>query len=116
MRHSELERRVWILRLDRFVSQQLSSLDSGFARDAFSTFIPIGVDSPARLQIIKDFFDLLASVAAHGKVNGLGGHKVSRYAGWWAFDHYDVGKGFESGYQSWSKYFRPHQPLRVPNC
>ncbi|KIW65224.1 hypothetical protein PV04_07500 [Phialophora macrospora] len=76
--------------------------DSGFARDAFSTFVPIGVNSPARLQIIKDFFDLLAAVAAHGKANGLGGHKLSRYAGWWAFDHYDTGKGFESGYQSWS--------------
>ncbi|EXJ56731.1 hypothetical protein A1O7_07075 [Cladophialophora yegresii CBS 114405] len=76
--------------------------DSGFARDAFSTFVPIGVDSPARLQIIKDFFDLLAAVAAHGKANGLGGHKLSRYAGWWAFEHYDAGKGFESGYQSWS--------------
>ncbi|KIW83421.1 hypothetical protein Z517_02666 [Fonsecaea pedrosoi CBS 271.37] len=76
--------------------------DSGFARDAFSTFIPIGVESPARLQIIQDFFDLLASLAAHGKANGLGGHKVSRYAGWWAFEHYDAGKGFESGYQSWS--------------
>ncbi|ETI26254.1 hypothetical protein G647_03031 [Cladophialophora carrionii CBS 160.54] len=76
--------------------------DSGFARDAFSTFVPIGVDSPARLQIIKDFFDLLAAIAAHGKANGLGGHKLSRYAGWWAFEHYDAGKGFESGYQSWS--------------
>ncbi|EXJ78374.1 hypothetical protein A1O3_09535 [Capronia epimyces CBS 606.96] len=76
--------------------------DSGFARDAFSTFIPLGVDSPARFQIIQDFFDLLTAVAAHGKVNGLGGHKLSRYAGWWAFEHYDNGKGFESGYQSWA--------------
>ncbi|OAP63662.1 hypothetical protein AYL99_02889 [Fonsecaea erecta] len=76
--------------------------DSSFTRDAFSTFVPIGVESPARFQIIQDFFDLLASLAAHGKANGLGGHKVSRYAGWWAFEHYDTGKGFESGYQSWS--------------
>ncbi|KAL2405779.1 hypothetical protein ABEF95_001361 [Exophiala dermatitidis] len=76
--------------------------DSGFARDAFSTFVPLGVDSPARLQIVQDFFDLLAAVAAHGKANGLGGHKLSRYAGWWAFEHYDTGKGFESGYESWA--------------
>ncbi|KIX01711.1 uncharacterized protein Z518_09437 [Rhinocladiella mackenziei CBS 650.93] len=76
--------------------------DSGYARDAFSTFVPLGANSSARVQIIQDFFDLLAAVAAHGKVNGLGGHKVSRYAGWWAFEHYDTGKGFESGYQSWS--------------
>ncbi|EXJ88314.1 hypothetical protein A1O1_05244 [Capronia coronata CBS 617.96] len=75
--------------------------DSRFAHDAFSTFVPLGVDSPARVQIIQDFLDLLAAVAAHGKVNGLGGHKLSRYAGWWAFEHYDTGKGFESGYQSW---------------
>lgn len=84
-----------------------NELDSGFARDAFSTFVPIGVDSAARLQIVKDFLDLLAAVAAHGKSNGLGGHKVSRYAGWWAFEHYDVGKGFDSGYQSWSTYEQP---------
>ncbi|RVX66349.1 hypothetical protein B0A52_09957 [Exophiala mesophila] len=76
--------------------------DSNFARDAFSTFIPLSTDSPARVQIIQDFFDLLAAVAAHGKANGLGGHKLSRFAGWWAFDHYDDGQGFESGYKSWS--------------
>ena len=77
--------------------------DSGYARDAFSTFIPIGAEG-TRGQIIQDFFDLLAAVAAHGKANGLGGHKLSRYAGWWAFEQYDSGKGFESGYKSWSRY------------
>ncbi|KAK5397185.1 multicopy suppressor of a budding defect [Exophiala xenobiotica] len=83
----------------------LSCLDwvySGYARDAFSTFIPLGVDSPSRVLIIQDYFDLLAAIAAHGKVNGLGGHKLSRYAGWWAFEHYDSGKGFETGYKSWA--------------
>jgi hypothetical protein len=82
-------------------SQFLTCVDSGFARNAFSTFIPIGTDTSARVQIIQDFFDLLAAVAAHGKINGLGGHKLSRFAGWWAFEHYDTGKGFESGYKSW---------------
>src|ERR1700742_507376 len=103
MKGSELGKKVWTVpRSNGFTESD--NLDSGHARDAFSTFIPIGVNSSARLQIIKDFFDLLAAVAAHGKANGLGGHKVSRYAGWWAFDHYDAGKGFESGYQSWSRY------------
>ncbi|KAK6366304.1 multicopy suppressor of a budding defect [Exophiala oligosperma] len=77
--------------------------DSGYTRDAFTTFIPLGADSSARGQIIQDYFDLLAATAAHGKANGLGGHKLSRYAGWWAFEHYDSGKGFETGYKSWAR-------------
>ena len=77
-------------------------LDSDLARDAFSTFIPISVDSDARNKIIFDFFDLLASIAAHGKSNGLGGRKLSRYAGWWAFDHHDTGNGFEASYKNWA--------------
>ena len=77
--------------------------DSNFARDAFSTFIPISVDSDARSRIIFDFFDLISAVAAHGKTNGLGGRKLSRYAGWWAFEHADTGKGFDSGYKSWER-------------
>ncbi|KGO75367.1 protein of unknown function DUF1708 [Penicillium italicum] len=76
--------------------------DSDMARDAFSTFIPIGGDSDARIQIILDFFDLLAAIAAHGKSNGLGGRKLSRYAGWWAFEHVDTGKGFEAAYKNWA--------------
>ena len=76
-------------------------IESRYARDAFSTFIPISVESDARVHIIRDFFDLLAAIAAHGKANGLGGHKLSRFAGWWAFEHYDTGKGFETGYESW---------------
>ncbi|KAF3023359.1 hypothetical protein E8E15_008051 [Penicillium rubens] len=76
--------------------------DSDMARDAFSTFIPIGGDSEARTNIILDFFDLLAAIAAHGKSNGLGGRKLSRYAGWWAFEHVDTGNGFEAAYKNWA--------------
>ena len=75
--------------------------DSAFARDAFNHFIPIGVETKSRVQIIRDFFDLLAAVAAHGKTNGLSAYKLSRYAGWWAFNHIDTGKGFDAGYKSW---------------
>lgn len=78
--------------------------DSDMARDAFSTFIPISVDSDARTKIIFDFFDLLAAIAAHGKSNGLGGRKLSRYAGWWAFEHIDTGNGFEAAYKNWAAY------------
>ncbi|OKL57622.1 hypothetical protein UA08_07310 [Talaromyces atroroseus] len=76
--------------------------DSDLARDAFNTFIPISVDSDARTKIIFDFFDLLSAIAAHGKSNGLGGRKLSRYAGWWAFEHHETGNGFESSYKSWA--------------
>ena len=74
------------------------------ARDAFATFIPISVESDARTNIIFDFFDLMAAVAAHGRTNGLGGRKLSRYAGWWAFEHSDGGNGFDGGYKSWARY------------
>ncbi|KAK2781134.1 hypothetical protein FQN52_001781 [Onygenales sp. PD_12] len=76
--------------------------DSQLARDAFSTFIPISVESDARTKIIFDFFDLMSAVAAHGKSNGLGGRKLSRYAGWWAFEHSDTGNGFEASYKNWA--------------
>ncbi|KAL1643261.1 hypothetical protein SLS58_004932 [Diplodia intermedia] len=75
--------------------------DSGMAKHAFDTFIPISVDSEARKQIITDFFDLLAAISARGKNNGLGGRKLSRMAGWWAFEHPDHGKGFDDGYKTW---------------
>ncbi|KAL7270041.1 hypothetical protein RUND412_007263 [Rhizina undulata] len=78
-------------------------LDSGMARDSFSTFIPMSAESEARSKIIFDFFDLLSAIAAHGKHNGLGGIKLSRLAGWWAFEHSDFGWGFEGGYTSWSR-------------
>ncbi|KAL8803375.1 MAG: hypothetical protein Q9200_006239 [Gallowayella weberi] len=76
--------------------------DSDMARDAFATFIPISVESDARTKIIFDFFDLMAAVAAHGKSNGMGGRTLSRLAGWWAFEQFDNGKGFDGGYKSWA--------------
>jgi Domain of unknown function (DUF1708) len=78
--------------------------DSNMARDSFATFIPLSVDSDARSKIIFDFFDLLSAIAAHAKTNGLGGRKLSRLAGWWAFEHSDVGHGFEGGYKGWASY------------
>ena len=83
------------------------------ARDAFATFIPISIGSDARTKIIFDFFDLLAAIAAHGKTNGLGGRKLSRLAGWWAFEHSDTGNGFEGGYKSWLRYDGPAVSLQT---
>lgn len=80
----------------------LGEQDSDTARNAFNAFIPLSVDTPVRLQVILDFFDLLAAVAAHGKTNGLDGRKLSRMAGWWAFE-FDDRKGFEGGYSSWTR-------------
>jgi len=79
------------------------SSDSNMARDSFATFIPLSIDSDARTKIIFDFFDLLSAIAAHGKTNGLGGRKLSRLAGWWAFEHQDTGSGFEGGYKTWTE-------------
>ena len=80
----------------------LTIADSNLARDSFATFIPISVESDARTKIIFDFFDLLAAIAAHAKSNGLGGRKLSRLAGWWAFEHTDSGNGFDGGYKAWA--------------
>ncbi|KAK3949534.1 hypothetical protein QBC32DRAFT_34936 [Pseudoneurospora amorphoporcata] len=77
--------------------------DSNMARDSFKTFIPLSIDNRARTEIIFQFFDLLSAVAAHGKMNGFGGRKLSRMAAWWAFEHDDGGQGFEGGYKSWLK-------------
>ncbi|KAI9171774.1 Morphogenesis-related protein MSB1 [Paramyrothecium foliicola] len=77
--------------------------DSNMARDSFKTFIPISVENGARQRIIFDFFDLMAAVAAHGKRNGFGGHKLSRLAAWWAFEHQDTKDGFDGGYKAWVK-------------
>jgi len=81
---------------------QIGERESNLARNAFDTFIPMSAESTARRNIIVDFFDLLAAVAAHGKTNGMAGRKLSRLAGWWAFNHSDDGKGFEGGYKSWA--------------
>ena len=75
--------------------------DSDFAPDAFTTFIPITIGSGARSKIIFDFFDILAAIVAHGKVNGFTGRKLSRYAAWWAFEFYDSASTFDSGYKTW---------------
>lgn len=80
-----------------------SFVDSNMARHAFATFIPISVESDARTKIIFDFFDLMAAIAAHGKTNGMSGRKLSRLAGWWAFEHADAGNGFDGGYKSWAR-------------
>ncbi|OBT70117.1 hypothetical protein VE03_00550 [Pseudogymnoascus sp. 23342-1-I1] len=87
---------------DSYEMFRIGELDSEMARDSFTAFIPVGADSDARSKIIFDFFDLLAAVAAHGKKNGLGGRKLSRLAGWWAFDHGSKGEGFDGGYKGWS--------------
>lgn len=73
------------------------------ARDAFATFIPISVESDARTKIIFDFFDLMSAIAAHGKTNGMSGGKLSRLAGWWAFEHVESDNGFDGGYRSWTR-------------
>ncbi|KAF7546222.1 hypothetical protein G7Z17_g8590 [Cylindrodendrum hubeiense] len=86
---------------DAYELFKVGEIDSHMARDSFKTFIPISVENGARQRIIFDYFDLLAAIAAHGKTNGLGGRKLSRMAGWWAFEHKDTKKGFEGGYNSW---------------
>ena len=78
--------------------------DSNTARDAFATFIPISAASKARERIIFDFFDILAAIAAHGKINGMAGRKLSRFAGWWAFDQTKPGNNFDDGYKAWDQY------------
>lgn len=87
-----------------FIPILLTCSDSHMAKNAFEVFVPMSAESSARKEIIFDFFDLLAAVAARGKNNGMGGRKLSRYAGWWAFEHSDGGLGFDGGYRSWAKY------------
>lgn len=88
---------------DAYELFRIGEQDSNLARHAFDTFIPISVESDARKLIIFDFFELLAAVAARFKANGMGGRKLSRMAGWWAFEHSDGGKGFDGGYRSWER-------------
>jgi len=92
-----------IVTWDAYELFRIGESDSNFARHAFDTFIPISVESDARKNIILDFFDLLSAVAARGKSNGMGGRKLSRLAGWWAFEFVEDGKGFEGGYHTWEK-------------
>lgn len=89
--------------LARLLSMSDPFTDSNMARDSFKTFIPLSVENGARSSIIFSFFDLLAAIAAHGKMNGFGGRKLSRMAAWWAFEHKDQGNGFDGGYLEWLK-------------
>ncbi|PSN60850.1 hypothetical protein BS50DRAFT_579014 [Corynespora cassiicola Philippines] len=90
---------------DAYELFRIGESDSHFATHAFDTFIPLSVDSDARKLIIFDFFDLLAAIAARSKTNGMGGRKLSRMAGWWAFEFAEDtnGKGFDGGYRTWEK-------------
>lgn len=85
-----------------YASFRAGEQESGMVVNSFDSFIPISVQSESRRNIIYDFFDLLSAIAAHGKVNGMGGRKLSRMAGWWAFEQSDTGKGFVGGYKSWT--------------
>ncbi|KAI1193554.1 hypothetical protein F5X97DRAFT_33838 [Nemania serpens] len=87
---------------DAYELFKVGEQDSHMARDSFSTFIPLSVENEARSRIAFDYFDLLSAIAAHGKANGFGGRKLSRMAGWWAFEHKDTGNGFEGGYKTFS--------------
>jgi len=49
----------------------------------------------------------MAAIAAHGKMNGFGGRKLSRMASWWAFEQKDTGSGFDGGYRAWLRYVWP---------
>ncbi|KAI1852076.1 hypothetical protein JX265_008119 [Neoarthrinium moseri] len=86
---------------DAYELFKVGEQDSSFARNAFTTFIPLSVENDARTKIIFYYFDLLSAIAAHGKTNGFGGRKLSRMASWWAFEHKDTGNGFEGGYKFW---------------
>ncbi|EUC43533.1 hypothetical protein COCMIDRAFT_100572 [Bipolaris oryzae ATCC 44560] len=88
---------------DAYELFRIGESDSNFARHSFDTFIPMSVESESRKSIIFDFFDLLSSVAARGKTNGMGGRKLSRLAGWWAFEFHEDNKGFDGGYRTWEK-------------
>ncbi|KAK4239077.1 hypothetical protein C8A03DRAFT_43267 [Achaetomium macrosporum] len=86
---------------DSYELFKVGEQDSHMARDSFKTFIPLSVDNESRSKIIFDFFDLLSAIAAHSKMNGLGGRKLSRMAAWWAFEHNDTGNGFDGAYKAW---------------
>lgn len=82
---------------------RLGESESGMLRTAFDTFVPLSTSAKSSSRIIYDFFDLLAAIAAHGKVNGLSGTKLSRLAGWWAFAPSREAVGFEAGYKHWAQ-------------
>jgi len=86
-----------------YESFKLGEKESGMAINAFDEFIKLAVECEARQRIIYDFLDLLSAVAAHAKTNGMGGRKLSRMAGWWAFEQMDKAKGFDQGYRTWAE-------------
>ncbi|KAH8732864.1 hypothetical protein GQ44DRAFT_696568 [Phaeosphaeriaceae sp. PMI808] len=88
---------------DAYELFRIGEADSNLARHAFDTFIPLSVECEARKCIIFDFFDLMSAVAARSKTNGMGGRKLSRLAGWWAFEFIEDNKGFDGGYRTWEK-------------
>ena len=96
---------------DDLLTRLMIKIDSNNARDAFATFIPISVASEARTKIIFDFFDLLAAIAAHGKTNGMGGRKLSRLGGWWAFEYGYTEDGFDGGYKGWTTYVKAQRKI-----
>lgn len=108
-RYAVIDGRAWC-----FPDRADPALDSNMARDSFKTFIPLSVDNQIRAEIIFSFFDLLSAVAAHGKLNGFGGRKLSRMAAWWAFEHGDTGNGFEGGYKAWLRQGSPGIPSLIP--
>lgn len=74
--------------------------------DAFLTLIPRCIETEAHASILYDFMDLLAAIATHGKKNGMGGRKLARLAGTWAFDVNTGADGpvsFQDGLNTWSE-------------
>ncbi|KAK4197871.1 hypothetical protein QBC40DRAFT_298978 [Triangularia verruculosa] len=91
---------------DSYELFSLGEQDSNLARDSFKTFIPLSFENrKAQAQIVFHFFDILSAIAAHGKMNGFGGRKLSRMAAWWAFEQTEADRanGFEGAYKAWLK-------------
>ncbi|KAG5370070.1 Morphogenesis-related protein [Yarrowia sp. C11] len=88
---------------ERFVQAEK---DGETDHDAFLTLIPRCIQTEAHASILYDFMDLLAAIATHGKKNGMGGRKLARLAGSWAFDVNTGADGpvsFQDGLDAWSR-------------
>ncbi|KAG4304421.1 hypothetical protein PORY_002131 [Pneumocystis oryctolagi] len=77
--------------------------DTKYPYNAFFNYMPVAAGSKVRENIIFDFFDILSTIAAYSKINGLCGDKLSRTAGWWAFNFKDKEQGFHKAYSNWKK-------------
>ncbi|CCJ30333.1 unnamed protein product, partial [Pneumocystis jirovecii] len=77
--------------------------DTKYPCNAFFDYIPVVAGSKVRENIIFGFFNILSSIAAYSKINGLSGDKLSRTAGWWAFNFEDKEQGFHKAYNNWKK-------------